>query len=74
MELMMGLWLFQAGYEMLYSQYLEREETDHTTVEVMQAILKVNTKKTCHLMWTQESFWIIDEWNIYWIYTENYIF
>ena len=44
--------LLQAGYEMLYSQYEEKEENrNQTTVEVMQAILKVNTKNTCHLMW-----------------------
>ena len=36
---------------MLYRQCEEREEnSNQTTVEVMQAILKVNTKKTCHLM------------------------
>ena len=43
---------------MLYSQYLDREETtmeqsgDQNTVEVMQAILNVNnTKKSCLIMW-----------------------
>ena len=55
---MLIFYFSQAGYEMLYSQYLEREETtreqggDQNTVEVMQAILNVNnTKKSCLIMW-----------------------
>ena len=54
----------QASYEMLYSQYLDREEDtmetireeagDQSTVEVMQAILNVNkTKKSCQIMWNK---------------------
>ena len=53
--------ILQASYEMMYSEYLDREEDtretskeetgDQNTVEVMQAILNVNnTKMSCQIM------------------------